>query len=298
MSHAPPSAADWLPFTHPRTKRPTVLDSAEQDPRRSGAPGPAGSRRVRIDPFWVCDEAVPDMVGHIVQGALAVAGTRPYVAFALHVGGLNARAEVDFRAAMAAADAIYADGMSVVWLARLAGARRLQRAGTTDLGWDLMREMGQALGRPARVALVGGPQGLTERAGRVLAAGAGVQVVAAEHGYHDDWSPVLERVRAAGCDVLIVGMGAPREMTWVHRHRAELPPCLVLTCGGWFSFLTQDEKRAPLWMQKTGLEWSYRVAQAPRRLAGRYAVGAITTARLALPQLRQRRRAHEAGSAA
>lgn len=245
---------------------------------------------VPVGPFRVTDADSRTLVRAVVGRAAATRGTRPCTAFALHVGGLNEREDVAFRAAMAEADVVYADGMSVVLLARLAGARHLDRAGTTDIGWGLLSETARVLGRPARVALLGGPPGLADRAGVVLAERAGVDVRSTDHGYHEQWAGVLAGLRAARPDVLVVGMGAPREMLWVQAHLAELPPCLVLTCGGWFGFLTGDEKRAPQWMQTAGLEWVFRVAQAPGRLTGRYATGVATTARLALPLLRERAR--------
>ena len=255
-------------------------------------PGPAVPLvpTVGVGPFRVWDHGADALVDGLVEGTLATAGQRPYTAFALHVGGLNDRHDPAFRRAMAEADVVYADGMSVVWLARLAGAEQLERCGTTDLGWSVLHELNVRLGRPARVALLGGPDGLTHRAGVVLAADASVDVVATEHGYHQDWDEVLARVVAARPDVLVVGLGAPREMVWVQEHLAKLPCCLVLTCGGWFGFLAAEERRAPAWMQSAGLEWCYRVLQSPRRLAGRYARGAGTTLALAVPLLRARSR--------
>jgi N-acetylglucosaminyldiphosphoundecaprenol N-acetyl-beta-D-mannosaminyltransferase len=178
--------------------------------------------------------------------------------------------------------------MSIIVLAKLAGARAAERAGTTDIGWDVMRELGLALGRPARIALIGGPDGLTRRAAKVIEAEAGAEVVLAEHGYHDDWAPVLAQLANARCDMVLVGLGAPWEMKWVDKHVQELPPCLVMTCGGWFGFITQDEKRAPHWVCSAGLEWTYRLAQSPRRLFSRYAKGALSTAVLAVQVLRTR----------
>ena len=75
-------------------------------------------------------------------------------------------------------------------------------------------------------------------------------------------------------------------MKWVDAHVQDLPPCLVMTCGGWFGFITQDEKRAPQWVCDAGLEWTYRIAQSPRRLAKRYARGAFSTAALSLGIIR------------
>lgn len=232
------------------------------------------SPHVDVAGFPVADLASARLVEVIVEQALRQAGDRPTPVYALHVGGLNVRHDPAFREAMLGADLVYADGMSIVALARLAGAEDIERAGTTDIGWDVVTALGRALDRPPRIALLGGPPGLAERAGAALTEGTGAEIVFTEHGYHDDWTGPITSAAASGCDLLLVGLGAPLEMKWTHHHLDALPSCLVLTCGGWFGFLAADEQRAPDWMQRVGLEWVYRVRQAPGRLAGRYARGA------------------------
>lgn len=255
------------------------LPEIVRSPEAFGVTGPA----VQVGPFHVCDRTQEAVVEAIVAGARnARMLTRAWITYALHVGGLNSRRDPAFVHAMSRADLVYADGMSVVMLARLAGATNMERSGTTDIGWGVLRRLTEELGRPARVALVGGPDGLTHRAGEVLAAEAGVEVVLTEHGFHDDWAPVLTLLALSRCDVLLVGLGAPLEMTWVEEHRDRLPPCLVMTCGGWFGFITEEEKRAPAWVCRSGLEWTYRLAQSPHRMWRRYATGALSTGALAV----------------
>lgn len=250
-------------------------------------PHPRDHPQVSFGPFTVADLSRKTLVDTVVRGAFAVAGRSAYVAFALHVGGFNAREDAGYIAALDRADVVYADGVSVVLVARAAGAGSIERAGTTDIGWDILTTTAVALGRPARVALIGGPPGLAERAGRTLAA-TGSQVVATAHGYHEDWSAVLQATRAAAPDIVLVGLGAPGEMTWVVDHMSDLPPALILTCGGWVGFLAGNEQRAPRWLQIAHGEWLYRVAQAPTRLLPRYVSGATATGRLWLAA----RRAH------
>jgi N-acetylglucosaminyldiphosphoundecaprenol N-acetyl-beta-D-mannosaminyltransferase len=249
---------------------------------------PAAPPQLQIGPFQVSDLSQDDVVSAIVSGTMAVREQRAWVSYALHVGGLNQRDDADYLGAMSRADLVYADGMSIIVLAKLAGARAAERAGTTDIGWTVMRRLTAALGRPVRVALIGGPEGLTRRAARVIEADAGAEVVLTEHGYHDDWASVLDQLARSGCDMVLVGLGAPREMIWVDEHVQSLPPCLVMTCGGWFGFITQDEKRAPQWVCDAGFEWTYRLGQSPRRLFKRYAKGALSTAKLAVEILRAR----------
>jgi N-acetylglucosaminyldiphosphoundecaprenol N-acetyl-beta-D-mannosaminyltransferase len=240
-----------------------------------------------VGPFRVMDAAQSAFVDHVVSlGAAGLA--EPVLVYALHVGGLNARRDLAFVEAMGRADVVYADGGSVVTLARLAGARLIERSPTTDVGWDILRGLARELGRPVRLALLGGPVGLAERAGRVLEEGCPVTVVLTEHGYHQDWSATLRALHDAAPDVTVVGLGAPGEMVWCQTYRERLPGGLVLTCGGWFGHLTGEEHRAPRMLRRPGVEWVARVAQSPRRLGPRYARGLWSSAILSVHALRQR----------
>jgi N-acetylglucosaminyldiphosphoundecaprenol N-acetyl-beta-D-mannosaminyltransferase len=240
-----------------------------------------------VGPFRVMDADQRGFVDHVVS--LGAAGLdQAVLVYALHVGGLNARRDPDFVESMRRADVVYADGGSVVTLARLAGARTIERAPTTDVGWDILRGLAEELGRPVRVALLGGPVGLAERAGRVLEDGSPVTVVLTDHGYHHDWSGTLRALHEAAPDVTVVGLGAPGEMVWCDAHRDRLPAGLVLTCGGWFGHLTGEEHRAPRLLRRPGVEWVARVVQSPRRLGPRYARGLWSSAILSVHALRQR----------
>src|SRR3954451_7056224 len=254
--------------------------------------GPSGPVRegtvpvVTVGPFHVMDATRAGFVKRVVWLTRSVSG--PVLVYALHVGGLNARADQQFVAAMEKAAVVYADGGSVVWLARLAGARGIERAPTTDDGWDVGRVVGSEFDRSPRLALIGGPTGLAERAASVLEANAPVQVVFTEHGYHEDWSGPLGSLRETAPDLILVGLGAPAEMIWCERHRDALPAALVMTVGGWFGHLAGDEQRAPRLLRRSGVEWVARLAQSPRRLGPRYARGLWSAAAMSVPAWRQR----------
>jgi N-acetylglucosaminyldiphosphoundecaprenol N-acetyl-beta-D-mannosaminyltransferase len=247
---------------------------------------------VDVGPFRVADASRATFVADVVKRASAATRKpgEPVLVYALHVGGLNARNNEPFVEAMSRADLVYADGGSAVWLAKLAGARVIERAPTTDVGWDVLSAMAEELGRPVRVALIGGPQGLAERAAQVLEAGAPVSVVLTEHGYHQDWAGPLEALRRADPDVCLVGLGAPGEMLWCERNRSQLPGGLVLTCGGWFGHMVGDERRAPRILRRSGVEWIARLAQSPKRLGPRYARGVGSSAVMSVQVLRTRAR--------
>jgi N-acetylglucosaminyldiphosphoundecaprenol N-acetyl-beta-D-mannosaminyltransferase len=246
-------------------------------------------RTVTVGPFRLLDLSKAELGPAIAATAVAQHGKKPTLAFACHVGGLNARKDHQFVTAMQRADLTYADGVSVIALMRLAGAKSVERHPTTDLGWETFTALHELLGRPVRVALLGGPEGLAEAAGKVMAAEPHLDIVHTEHGYHTDWAPVFDRLAKVEYDVLVLGLGMPTEALWVNEHFDDLPPALVLTCGGWFGYIVGDEKRAPEWMRNNGLEWLARVAQQPGRLWKRYATGALSTAAMVPTALRGRR---------
>ncbi|MFI7589587.1 WecB/TagA/CpsF family glycosyltransferase [Spongisporangium articulatum] len=231
-------------------------------------------RSVRVGPFAVADSSAADLVER-----LGTPLDRRVVAFALHVGGLNSRRDHRFVRAMRRADVVYTDGKSVELLARAAGARSVQRAATTDIGLPVIRRLGENLGRPARVAVVGARPGVAERAAATIVAETGAVVVHTDHGYHAEWAGPLAEIRRSDPDVVVIGLGMPLEAVMVDARRQELPEALILTCGGWLGFLAGLERRAPELAQRSGLEWAFRMRQQPR-LARRYAHGLFSVAGL------------------
>jgi N-acetylglucosaminyldiphosphoundecaprenol N-acetyl-beta-D-mannosaminyltransferase len=266
-----------------------MSDQGEDLEQLVGFAGERAIELIEVGPFRVPDATREEFVELVVAlaGTAARGSARggPAHVYALHVGGLNARHDRRFVDAMLQAELVGADGGSVVFLARLAGARSIERVPTTDVGWDILHSLGVALGRDPRVALVGGPPGLAERAGEVLSQGARVQVVHTDHGYHEDWAAPLHDLRASAPDLTLVGLGAPREMTWCQDNRDELPGLLVVTCGGWFGHLVGDEVRAPRLLRRSGVEWVVRLGQSPRRLGPRYARGLYSSVAMSMPAL-------------
>lgn len=257
--------------------RPSALEAARH-PAQDVPPG-----HVAVGPIPVADRRCDEVVGELVDPPRL-----PYVAFAVHVGALSSFEDRDYLDALAAADVTYADGHAIVHLAQLAGAQRIERTPTTDIGYDVVRRLA-AERQGARVALVGGPPGLAERAGQALQRKCpGVEVVYSHDGFSTLEAEDLARLRSTDPDVLFVGMGMPREAVWVAQRLAELPPCRIVTCGGWFGFVAGEERRAPDLIQRLRLEWAFRMIQSPRRLVRRYAVGLIRTAIMAV-RLRRRR---------
>lgn len=226
---------------------------------------------VAVGPFRVADLNYSEAIRR--AASLAENPTSLQRFYALHVGGLNARHDAEFVEEMNDAELVCADGGSIVLLGRLAGGRGIERVPTTDAGWDVLAEVGRLFGRLPRVALLGGHQNIVRAAADTLSKAGAAEVVYVGHGYHQAWDNVTAALRESRPDILVLGMGAPREMLWVKRHKDDLPICLVVTCGGWFGFLAGEESRAPRILRRSGLEWIARVAQAPARLLPRYIRG-------------------------
>ena len=209
---------------------------------------------------------------------------------ALHVGGLNMIKDPGTTGALQRARVVYADGIAVVLLAKLAGARLVRRSATTDIGLPVLRKIAADIGRPLRLCLVGGKPGLADRAAQVLGGSVNSEVVHVTDGYKSEveWKNALQELRESAPDVIVLGLGFPRELLFADVNRHELPPSLLMTCGGWFGFLTGDEVRAHPVVQRLGLEWLKRLSLNPRRLVNRYSRGAVTTVLMAFGIVRRR----------
>ncbi len=174
------------------------------------------------------------------------------------------------------ASLVLADGMPVVLASRLLGCGLPERV----TGADLVVGLFAAAERHGklRTFLLGAAPGVAERAAaKIESRWPAVEVVGTycpPLGFERDPAEnatILERIAAAQPDVLVVGLGAPKQELWVHQHQHQLAAKVALCVGATIDFLAEHKRRAPLWMQKSGLEWLHRAATEPRRLAGRYA---------------------------
>ena len=79
---------------------------------------------------------------------------------------------------------------------------------------------------------------------------------------------------------MLLGLGAPKQELWIHKHADKLQAKAALCIGATIDFLAGEKQRAPLWMRKTGLEWLHRLATEPKRLAKRYLKDGLVFPRL------------------
>jgi N-acetylglucosaminyldiphosphoundecaprenol N-acetyl-beta-D-mannosaminyltransferase len=174
------------------------------------------------------------------------------------------------------ADMVLADGFPVIWASRLLGRRLPERVPGSDLVPALFEAADPK--RRLRTFLLGAAPGVAERAAiRIQGEWPGVEVAdtySPPFGFeHDEVEQerMLARIRAASPDVLVIGLGAPKQELWVHKNRDKISASAALCVGATIDFLAGEKTRAPKWLQRLRLEWFYRMMGEPRRLVRRYA---------------------------
>lgn len=170
------------------------------------------------------------------------------------------------------ADMILADGQAVVWACRLLGRPLPERVA----GIDLMDEMlAQGRTRGYRVFCLGAKPDVLEAAvARMKERHPGIIIAGKHHGYfkQEDEPALVEQIKAARPDILLVAMTSPKKEDFLARWADEMNIPVCHGVGGSFDVLAGKVKRAPVLWQKLGLEWLYRVVQEPGRMWKRYLV--------------------------
>lgn len=181
-------------------------------------------------------------------------------------------------ASVASCDIVNIDGMGVVWAARLLGHRVPERVAGIDLFLALVR---LAAERRYPVFLLGAREQVVNKVASALAlSNPGLQVAGCHHGYFwDDEKAVVDKIRVSGARMLFVAITSPKKENFIAHWREQLGVDFVMGVGGSFDVVAGEVRRAPVWMQRAGAEWLFRVVQEPRRLWRRYLV---TNARFAV----------------
>jgi N-acetylglucosaminyldiphosphoundecaprenol N-acetyl-beta-D-mannosaminyltransferase len=172
-----------------------------------------------------------------------------------------------------------ADGVPVLWASRLLGRPIPGRAAGSDLLWGLCRT---AERRGYTTYFLGSQERVLARLVRTLRRGCpGLRVAGAYSPPRCDAFPEEENERmvrginAARPDILWVGFGAPKQELWIHANLDRLQARVVIGVGAAFDLASGSVRRAPLWMQRIGLEWFHRFLIEPRRMFRRYFLDAM-----------------------
>lgn len=180
-----------------------------------------------------------------------------------------------FREVYSGALLTLADGMPVVWASKLLGKALKERVTGAAL---LPMLCARAAKEGLKVYLMGAAAGVADEAKRILEAqNPGLEIVGVYSppiGFERDDgenNKIISMIRASKADIIFVGLGAPKQELWVHKYQNRFDKGLFLGVGAAIDFVANRVRRAPVWMQKSGTEWIYRLYQEPGRLAQRYA---------------------------
>ncbi len=207
--------------------------------------------------------------------AVVAAGERAYVTAAAVNLVMSAGEDPATRAAVCSASLAVPDGQPLVWALRALG----HRAATRVYGPDLMLAFcARAAREGIPMFLYGGrtPQALARLQERLGERFPGLRIAGSffppfrEPTAEDD-ERTIAAIDGSGAQVVWVGTGQPKQELWMHRMRPRLRAPLLVGVGAAFDFHAGLVAQAPPWMQRAGLEWSYRLAREPRRLWRRYA---------------------------
>ncbi len=204
-----------------------------------------------------------------------IAARRPRYAATANVDFLvQASKDAELRRILADADLVLCDGMPLVWASKILGNLLPERVAGSDL---VPRLLARAEQRGWKIFFLGGtPQSLAQAIANVhrsfprlnLAGSHSPPFRALGEMDHED---IARRIRATEPDILLVAFGCPKQEKWISLNYRQLGVPFSLGVGATIDFLGGTMRRAPLWMQKSGLEWAFRLAQEPRRLFRRYA---------------------------
>lgn len=192
------------------------------------------------------------------------------------------------RTAYGEAGLVLADGFPLIVSARLLRRPLPERVAGSELVPALFEQL---MDRPhrTRVFLLGAMPGVAVQAARAIdKQWPHVDVVGTYSpplGFENDereCERIVEKLNSSAAELIIFGVGAPKQELWAHRFHKQLSASAMLCVGATIDFLAGEKKQAPVWMRRCGLEWVHRCVSEPRRLLGRYARDAFIFPRILL----------------
>ncbi|MFD0979518.1 sugar transferase [Tropicimonas aquimaris] len=234
------------------------------------APAREPMARIPLFDLAIVDADADQAIDHLLDGQ------RHRVAFLnAHCANVMAR-DAAYAQALATADVVLPDGIGIDLAAKMTGQQLRANLNGTDFTPRLLRE---AARRGLSVFLFGAARGVADEAADKLCLDIpGLRIAGTRDGFEGagDDQTAIEAINRSGADILIVAMGVPRQDIWLEQYADRLTPKLSLGVGALFDFLAGRVRRAPAAVRSARMEWAWRLAMEPRRMAGRYLVGNVT----------------------
>ncbi len=179
----------------------------------------------------------------------------------------------DYAHTLHAADMLLPDGSGIGIAAKMTGQKVVENLNGTDLFLPLCRA---AATKGKSIYLLGSAKGVVEKAAaKAKTLYPTLKIAGLQHGYFADskTDTIIAEVNASKADILLVALGVPKQELWIDKHRDALSPTLIMGVGAMLDFHAGRVSRAPLILRKLGLEWIWRLAIEPHRMAKRYLLG-------------------------
>lgn len=202
---------------------------------------------------------------------------------------VKAQKDENLRAIINDCALINVDGMPVVWASRLVGKPLKERVAGVDLFECLMARSSK---KSWRVFLLGAREEVVSEVKKVYETKyPHINIVGYRNGYWDtdEEQGVVDKIKSAEPDLLFVAISSPKKEEFLGKYQAEMKVPFAMGVGGTFDVAVGKVQRAPLWMQKCGLEWFYRFLQEPRRMFRRYFIEDMVFFRLLFKEMVSRK---------
>lgn len=174
------------------------------------------------------------------------------------------REDEEARQAVCGADLVLADGIGIIYGAKMLGTPLKGRVTGIGFAQGLMGRMAE---NGKSLYLLGAKPGVAERAAEKLRGQyPGLRIAGTHDGYFQEDGPVIEAIRESGADVVFVCLGAPKQEKWMQKNGGATGAHLLVGLGGCLDVFSGEVKRAPEVFQKLGLEWLHRLATNPSRI--------------------------------
>jgi N-acetylglucosaminyldiphosphoundecaprenol N-acetyl-beta-D-mannosaminyltransferase len=185
---------------------------------------------------------------------------------------MEAYDDAAYRAILRSADLVNPDGVPLVWAMKLLGERSATRVYGPDCTLTMLKAAAE---HQIPVGFYGGSQTVLEELLHAVARRFPGLIVSFAHSppfralTQEEDAAIVSEIVSSGARILFVGLGCPKQERWMANHINRLP-LVMYGVGAAFDFIAGSKNQAPLWMRRNGLEWVFRLATEPTRLARRY----------------------------
>ncbi len=234
---------------------------------------PRTVKRLEVMGVEIDNLSIEETLGLIEKKILERKPVKHVVVNAAKVVEINKNPEL--KAIIESCEIVNADGQAVVWASRLLGKPLKERVAGIDLMQALVERASQ---KNWSIYFLGAKQEVLDKViARYKKEFPTLKIAGARNGYYkpNEEQRIADEIAESRADILFVAMSSPKKEIFLNKYLNRMNVPFVMGVGGSFDVVAGLTKRAPLWMQKLGLEWLFRFLQEPRRMWRRYIIGNV-----------------------